>query len=187
MTLGANILKGNNKMNEAQTNILNVVGNEQNQRRRKKRNVMLFGVPASKAATTELQIKEDKVIVNEIFSEIGLSQDAVSMVSLTRITPNPSRTTTNPPPLRMTLIDFSYSYRSIEDVLSAAKQLKGSVEFNKVFINKDLTTVEIVQLKQLIATRNDLNKNLEESNATIATYRYGIRNNRVVKVALKKD
>ena len=31
----ANILKGNNKMNEVQTNILNVVGNEQNQKRRK--------------------------------------------------------------------------------------------------------------------------------------------------------
>ena len=75
-------------------------------------------------------------------------------------------------------------------MLSAAKQLKGSVKFKKVFINKDLTTVEIVQLKQLIATRNDLNKNLEEINATsstIATYRYGIRNNRVIKVALKKD
>ena len=42
----ANILKGNNKMNEIQTNILNVVGNEQNLRRRKARNVMLFGVPA---------------------------------------------------------------------------------------------------------------------------------------------
>ena len=73
------------------------------------------------------QIIEDREIVNEIFSEIGLSQDAVSMVSLTRIKPNPSRITTNPPPLRMTLIDNSYSYRSIEDALSAAKQLKGSV------------------------------------------------------------
>ena len=74
---------------------------------------MLFGVPASKA---ELQIKEDKEFVNEIFSEIGLSQDGVSMVSMTRIKQNPSRTTTNPPPLRMTLIYFSYRYMSIEDV-----------------------------------------------------------------------
>jgi chromosome segregation ATPase len=49
----ANILKGNNKMNEVQTNILNVVGNEQNQRRRKERT---FGVPASNAATIELHI-----------------------------------------------------------------------------------------------------------------------------------
>ena len=131
MTLGQIYLKATIKMNEVQTNILNVVGNEQNQRRRKKRNVMLFGVPASKAA--ELQIKEDQEIVKEIFSEIGLSQDTVSMVSLTRIKPNPSRTTTSPPPLRMTLIDFSYSYRSIEDVLSATKQLKGSVKFNSLY------------------------------------------------------
>ena len=51
----ADILKGKNKMNEIQTNILNVVGNEQNQRRRKERNVMLFGVPASKAATIDFK------------------------------------------------------------------------------------------------------------------------------------
>lgn len=38
----ANVLKGNNKMNETQTNILNG-----------ERNVILFGVPASKAVTTE--------------------------------------------------------------------------------------------------------------------------------------
>ena len=149
---------------------------------------LLFGVPASKAETNELQIKEDKVIVNEIFSEIGLSQDAVSMVSLTRIKPNPSRTTTNPPPLRMTLADFAFNYVTIEEILCAARKLKESEKFKKVFINRDLTTVEIVQLKQLIATRNDLNKKLEASNGTssIATYRYGIRNDRVVKVALEK-
>ena len=80
----------------------------------------------------------------EIFTEIGLPNDTDSMVSLTRINPNPSRTTPNPPPLRMTLIDFSYSFTSIENVLSAAKKLKGSEKFNKVFIDKDLTTVEIV-------------------------------------------
>jgi type II secretory pathway component HofQ len=151
---------------------------------------MIFGLPASKAATIELQIKEDKETVKEIFTEIGLPNDADSMDSLARINPNPSRTTPNPPPLRMTQIDFSYSFTSIENVLSAAKKLKGSEKFNKVFINKDLTTVEIVQLKQLIAPRNDLNIKLEESNgtsSTIATYQYGIRNDRVVKVALPKN
>jgi hypothetical protein len=57
-------------MNEALKNILNVVGNEQNQRRRKERNVMLFGVPAPKAVTTELQIKEDS-IANQTRSRPG--------------------------------------------------------------------------------------------------------------------
>ena len=185
-------------MNEIQTNILNVVGNEQNQRRRKERNVMLFGVPASKAATIDLQIKEDKEIVTEILTEIGLARDAESMVSLTRLKQNPSKNTTNPPPLRLTLctsrtfneIEDGNSLRSIEEVLSAAKKLKESVKFKKVFINRDLTSVEIVQLKQLIVTRNDLNKKLEIRNATsstIATYRYGIRSNRVVKILFKKN
>jgi hypothetical protein len=110
------------------------------------------------------------------------------MVSVTRIKPNPSKTTTNPPPLRLTLVDFSYSNRSLEEVLNAAKKLKESVKFNKVFINKHLTNVEIVQLKQLISIRNDSNKNLEKTNAsssTVPTYRYGIRNDRAVKVFFK--
>ncbi len=51
-----------------------------------------------------------------------------------------------------------------------------------------MTIVEIVQLKQLITTRNNLNKKMEASNGTssIVTYRHGIRNERVVKVALEK-
>ncbi len=81
-------------MNEIQTNILNVVGNEQNQRRRTERNVMLFGVPASKAVTKELQTKEDKETIKEIFTEIGDPNEAGSMVSLTRLT----------------LADFSYNW-----------------------------------------------------------------------------
>ena len=67
----AEVVRVNGRLNQTQTNILNVVGNEQNQRRRKERNVNLFGVPASKAATIDLQIKEDKVTIKEIFSELG--------------------------------------------------------------------------------------------------------------------
>ena len=75
-----------------------------------------------KNAPIELQIKEDKETVKEIFDEIGHPNDADSIVSLTRIKPNPSKTTTNPPPLRMTLFDYSYNYVSIEEILSSAKK-----------------------------------------------------------------
>ena len=84
---------------------------------------MLIEVPASKAATTELQIKEDKEMVKEIFTEIELPNDADSVVSLTRFKPNPSRTTTNPPPLRMTLIDFSYSFTSVGKCVISSKKI----------------------------------------------------------------
>jgi hypothetical protein len=53
----------------------------------------------------------------------------------------------------MTLADFSYNNVTIEETLSAARKLKESENFIKVFTNKDLTTIEIVQLKQLIAAR----------------------------------
>jgi hypothetical protein len=118
-------------MNEVQTNILNVVGIEQNQRRRKERNVMLFGVPASKAVTTELQTKEDKETIKAIFTEIGYPNDADAMVSLTRLKLNPSKTTTNPPPLRMTLADFSYNNVTIEEILSAARKKKSQKNSKK--------------------------------------------------------
>jgi hypothetical protein len=56
----ANILKRKNKMNEIQINILNFVGNEQNQGHRKEINVMLFGVSALKAGNIDLKVKEEK-------------------------------------------------------------------------------------------------------------------------------
>ena len=48
------------------------MGNEHNQSRRKKRNVILFGVQASKAATVDLGLET----VTEIFNELGLLSDA---------------------------------------------------------------------------------------------------------------
>jgi hypothetical protein len=58
------------------------------------------------------------------------------------------------------------------------------------FFSKDLTSDQIVQLKQLIKTRNEenarLNAALKAANKK-AKYRYGIRNDRVVKVYLNQD
>jgi hypothetical protein len=58
-----------------------------------------------------------------------------------------------------------------------------------IFFNKDLTVPQIIQLKQLIQTRNTENEKLDakhkEAN-TKANFRYGIRNDMVVKVNLDK-
>jgi hypothetical protein len=77
----------------------------------------------------------------------------------------------------------------VNEALKKAKTLKNSVKFKSVFFNKDLTTVQINRLKQLIKTRNTENAKLDAKNKetnTIATYRYGIRNDMVVKVSLIK-
>ena len=90
-----------------------------------------------------------------------------------------------PLPVRIT---FTFE----EDVLTSlikAKALKDSSKFNNVYFNKDLTATQIDRLKQLIKTRNTENAKLDAKNKELkqkATYRYGIRNDMVVKVYLNK-
>ena len=62
-------------------------------------------------------------------------------------------------------------------------------KFKNVFFNKDLTLSEIVQLKKLIKTRNNENEKLDAMHVQAkikANYRYGIRNEMVVKVNLNR-
>jgi hypothetical protein len=59
----------------------------------------------------------------------------------------------------------------------------------KKSLNRDLTVTQIIRLKQLIKTRNEENLKLDAKHKeakTTATYRYGIRNDMVVKVFLGK-
>jgi hypothetical protein len=52
----------------------------------------------------------------------------------------------------------------VNEALKKAKTLKYSVKFKSVFFNKDLTTVQINRLKQLIKTRNTENAKLDAKN-----------------------
>ena len=56
----AKVLFSESKKSEYVTNVLNVVGIEQKARKKKERSVMVFGLPASTASSTELKQKEDK-------------------------------------------------------------------------------------------------------------------------------
>ena len=76
----------------------------------------------------------------------------------------------------------------VEEVLLQPKVLKDSLKFN-VFFNKEMALTQIVQLKKLIRTRNDENEKLNAMHMQAKTkvnYRYGIRNEMVVKVNLIK-
>jgi hypothetical protein len=62
------MLIGKKKISENQAIIINAVGSEQNNRKSRKNNVVLFGVPTSKAATEEERVKEDEEITREILN-----------------------------------------------------------------------------------------------------------------------
>jgi hypothetical protein len=70
----------------------------------------------------------------------------------------------------------------VTQVLKQAKVLKDSKKFKTVFFNKDLTVPQIIQLEQLIQTRNTENDKLDAKHKEVnkkANFRYGIRNEMV--------
>jgi hypothetical protein len=91
-----------------------------------------------------------------------------------------------------TMFGVRVSFKSLAYQISLieAKSLKDSVKFKSVCFSKDLTSVQIVQLKQLIKTKNEENARLDAAHKeanTKAKYRNGIRSDRVVKVYLNQD
>ena len=136
------------KLSQNQRIIVDVVETERIDRDNRDHNVVLFGVPVSKAASDEERKKEDE-ITTSILDEIGMSKDNVKEIK--RFKANPNKTATSKPlPVRITLKYFS----NVNITLKKAKALRDSVKFKSVFFNKDLTTTQIDRLKQLIKTRN---------------------------------
>jgi len=185
------MLIGKKKISENQAIIINAVGSEQNNRKSRENNVVLFGVPTSKAATEEERVKEDEIITREILNEIGVPMDEQEAAKIKRF--KSKSTATKSLPIRVTfggnLDETLRTEIVVSQVLKQAKVLKDSKKFKNVFFNKDLTVPQIIQLKQLIQTRNSENEKLDakhkEAN-TKANFRYGIRNDMVVKVYLDK-
>jgi hypothetical protein len=174
------VIGKNKKLTDNQMNILSVVGAEQKERQFREENVVLFGVPESKATTEEERQKEDEATVFTILDEIG----AYKNVKIKRFKSNPNKAAAlQPRPIRVMV----GCRETVLITLKQAKALKGSSHFKSVFFKRDLTTVQIVQLKGLIKTRNEENAKLDANNKEKnikTTFRYGIRNDRVVKVYL---
>ena len=127
------------------------------------------------------------LIVCEILEEIGVCKNEQKYAIIRRFRTNYNKTAVEKPlPVKVTFGKDITDMR-IEDVLKKAKALKDSLKFKSVFFGKDLTVTQIVRLKQLIKTRNEENSKLDAKNKvtkTTETFRYGVRNDMVVKVFL---
>jgi hypothetical protein len=180
------MLVGKIKKTESQITILNAVGNEQSERKFRENNVILFGVPASSGTTAKDQEKDDEKKAIEILQTLSLHKDHV--LKVTRFKVKPTNNTNKPAPIR---VEFDQDYTIVAmDVVKRAKSLKDSDEHSNVFVALDLTPSQIYHQKYLVKTRNEQNKKLEVDNRNLAkntraTYRYGIRNNMVVKTFFK--
>ena len=106
------IVVGKKKMiSENQMNILNAVESEQKERK-KKDNVVLFGVPTSKATKYEEREKEDENITFQILEVIGLSKAEQEAAKIIRLRANPTKETSKP-----LLIKVSFCARNPSDLV----------------------------------------------------------------------
>jgi hypothetical protein len=137
------VIGKNKKLTENQMNILSVVGTKQKERQFREENVLLFGVPESKAATVDERQKGDEATFFSILDEIGAKKDHVDKMKRFKSNPNKAKAL-QPLPIRVT-------FGCWETVLSTLKKSKGAqriISFQMCLLNKDLTTVQIVTMKQ---------------------------------------
>jgi hypothetical protein len=90
------VIGKNKKFTENQMNILSVVGAEQKERQFRTKNLVLFGVPESKATSEEERQKDDEATVFAILDEI----DAYKNVKIKRFKSNPNKAL-QPQPIRV--------------------------------------------------------------------------------------
>jgi hypothetical protein len=90
------MLIGKKKISENQAIIINAVGCEQKNRKSRENNVVLFGVPTSKAATEEERVKEEEIITREKLNEIGVPMDEKEVAKIKRFKSKSTVTKTLP-------------------------------------------------------------------------------------------
>ena len=129
------MLIGKKKISENQAIIINAVGSEQNNRKSRENNVVLFEVPTSKAATEEERVKEDEIITREILNEIGVPMDEQEAAKIKRF--KSKSTATKRLPIRVifggNLDESMWTEIEVSQVLKQAKVLKDSKKFKNVF------------------------------------------------------
>mgnify|MGYP003555905975 FL=1 len=159
---------GKSKQPAAQLVVVNASMNELNDREKRKKNVIVYGVPEPSCAVQVDKRSEDEKFVKDLFCSIGKSD--VKPVCIKRLR---SKDQAKPGPILVELTDASLR----NPTLLAAKGLRSNSTYKAVYISPDLTEAERQLDYQLRQERNKLNAQLGND----SPFRYGIRGNQLHK------
>ena len=146
--------------------VTNAAINELNEREKRKKNVIIYGVPESSKEVLAEKRAEDEQNIKGILDSIGKSE--IKPVYSRRLR---SKNASKPGPILVELADASLR----NPVLLAAKNLRSNDNYKTVYVSPDLTEAERQLDYQLRQERNKLNSNL----AADSPFRYGIRGNQI--------
>ena len=136
---------------------------------RKQHNLIIFAAVLPNALCPEEQTKNDKDLIKNMLNLIGINVNN-KIVSIERLNSNQTL-----PPIR---IKFNDTLSPIT-ILKSAKIIKNVTEFKQLSISPDLLVEERAAIQITVQKRNELNKQLNETEPN-SPYYYGIRSNKIV-------
>ena len=142
-------------VSQAELGVANFVASELEERNRRRRNVVLFGLEQSKSSNAEDARMADERQIKKILVELGINAKCMSSHRRFKL-----REMDKLPPVLVSLTDSGAQ----QEVLAAAKKLKQSASFAKVFIHADMTAGERIEHKRLIALRRNARNNVNGNN-----------------------
>ena len=140
---------------------------EQDERKRREKNVGVYGIEESSKSIEKERKEDDKKAVTEICEKIGYS------INIDNINRLKSKNSSKPGPIIVYLSDLA----NRNQLLTLSKKLRHESGCENIYMSPDLTQVERALDFELRKKRNEANKALEEN----SPFRYAIRGNQVVK------
>jgi hypothetical protein len=164
----------NNKKSDGHLKLLNVVSEENKQRNKKEKNVIIFGLKESEKNSITEKKEDDMSEIEQICQVLGVENTVEGAFRLN------AKYTNKPKPLVMVLKDREARNK----FLQAAKRLRDSNEFKSVFLGPDLTEAQRLKHKELVKIRDKKNEKMsnEEKDKKI----WCIRDNEVVQLNKRK-
>jgi len=168
------VLKKGNK-SVTRMNIVNAVSDENKERNKKEKNVIVFGLKESvKESIADKKVEDDEE-VNKICEALSLQSDTVEGVFRLK-----TKDTTKPKPLVMVLKDKETRNK----FLQAAKQLRTSNDYKTVYLCPDLTEAQRLKFRELVKIRDAKNEKLKDDEKEKKIW--CIRDNEVVLLNKRK-
>lgn len=161
-----------NKLETNETNVLNAVAMENDEIKKRERNLVVFGLPESDKADEEKE-SDDKNKIDELLKIMNVESSKIKRIVRFK------RGATDKP--GVVLVELKNKDDRL-NIIKAAKKLKDLENYKNVYFNFDLTSAQKSLSKQLIAERNRMNGELASEN-----FYYGIRSNKLVKIQKKND
>ena len=151
--------------------VVNAAINEQKDREKRKKNIIVYGLPVSKKETLNDQLEEDKIEIHKLFSEINVEVIPVFQRRLK------TKAVGKPGPVLVVLNEISER----NPILSKAKLLRDKANYKNVFISPDLTAAERMEDYELRQKRDKMNNERMSG----APFRYAIRGSSIVKFKIQ--